>query len=337
MGNGDRKKAKIVVVQESPYEFENKKGEYMSGKAGKLFKSALSEVGIDLDDVYFTSVVKCPTPDNRVPTKVEMKSCIDYLYAELDVINPLIVVPTGNLALVALGRPTGITKHRGKLSVHDDGYKIFPIIHSNMVLKQPKWMDFFVQDMNNLSKIYTDLVSGGTGFISDSIKEVTENYIYGDDFKTVIDELWRFIDVPSGTDVVLDIEGIKTNPFIDRVECSKTVLEKYPESTRPKLIAVGLSDNPGYGLAIPLYHRETPFSGNQIGTIIKLLRKLFSRRDLNFCGHNIKFDKKYMKAQAQIDVPFFKWDTLLLHYLTVTEEKGTHGLKDLAWLFTNCT
>lgn len=119
------------------------------------------------------------------------------------------------------------------------------------------------------------------------------------------------------------------------MEASKSVQEKYPESTKPKLIAVGLSDRPGYGFAIPLYHRETPFSGNQIGTIIKLLRKLFSREDLNFGGHNIKFDKKWFKAQCGVDIPKFRWDTLLLHYLTVTEEKGTHGLKDLAWLYTN--
>ncbi len=88
----------------------------MTGKSGKLLKFGLAEVGIDPDeDVYYTSIVKYPTPENRLPTPDELKESMDFMWAEIEVVDPDIIVPTGNLSLKFLTKMTAITKVRGKL------------------------------------------------------------------------------------------------------------------------------------------------------------------------------------------------------------------------------
>ncbi|MMZ43620.1 DNA polymerase I [compost metagenome] len=327
MGKGKRS-SKIMVVQENPFERESIRNEYMGGKAGKLFKTALAEVGIDLDDVYYTAVVKCTTPDDRMPLGDEVKACQDYLFAEIEVIKPEIIIPTGNMSMKALMGVTGITKHRGKM-IEKDGIKYFPIIHPNLVLKQPKYMEFFSKDMINLSSILN-------GETPRDVVVYERERLYCETYESAVAEIQRLMDLPSGSRVVVDLEATKTNPFITQVNgVSDKTRTLFPDSVNTKISAIGFSDRPGYGCAIPLYHRETPFPNYIIGSIVKLLRALFSRTDIEFTAHNSKFEMKWLKAQLNIMVANMSWDTMLMHYLAVTEEKGTHGLKDLAWTETD--
>ena len=245
MGKG-KKGARIMVVQENPFERESIRNEYMGGKAGKMFKAALTEVGIDVDDVYYTAVVKCTTPEDRMPLADEVKACQDYLFAEIDIIKPEIIIPTGNMSMKALMGVTGITKHRGKL-VEKDGMKFFPIIHPNLVLKQPKYLDLFSKDMINLEAV----LSGNTP--PDAISYDKERR-YCETYEDAIDEIQRIMNLPSGTRVVVDLESTKTNPFLENTVISDRNRSLFPSSEKVKILAIGFSDRPGYGSAIPLYH-----------------------------------------------------------------------------------
>ncbi len=327
MGQG-KKGAKIMVIQESPYETEYRRKQYMGGKAGRMFRTALGEVGIDVDDVYFTALVKHTTPEDRLPLPDEIAESMDLMWAEIDVVQPDIIVPTGNPSMKALMGLTAITKHRGKL-VEKDGYKFFPIVHPNLVLSQPKYLDAFSRDIINLASILE-------GKIPDDVTSFEKERVYCETYKDAINEIKRLMALPAGSRIVLDLETVKTNPFISQIaEASVTTRTNYQESLRPKIVAIGFSDRPGYGSAIPLYHRENPMPGNQIGTIVKFLRLLLEREDLEFVAHNSKFDIKWLRAQLDIWVEKMVWDTMLIHYLCITEEKSTHGLKDLAWSETD--
>lgn len=326
MGKG-KKSARIMIVQENPMESDNIRNEYMTGKGGKMFRAALGEVGIDIDDVYFTAVVKCSSPEDRMPTADEVEACQEYLFSEIDVIKPDIIIPTGNISLKLLAGVTGITKQRGQI-IHKDGRKCFPMIHPNMVLKQPKYLDAFSKDMINLAAILEGKTPSGTdSFDSDRL--------YCETFESAVAEIDRLMNLPAGSDLVVDIEGVKANPFLKKTTMSPAAKALYPESERVKISAIGFSDKPGYGCAIPLYHRETPFMGHEIGTIIKLIRLLLSRPDLNISAHNGKFDMKWLVVQLGILIANFAWDTQLMHYFAITEERGTHDLKQLAWMDTD--
>ncbi|WIT26274.1 hypothetical protein [Bacillus phage SPO1L3] len=107
------KKAKVLFVQENPFDYEYRKKRYMTGKSGKLLKFGLAEVGIDPDeDVYYTSIVKYPTPENRLPTPDELKESMDFMWAEIEVVDPDIIVPTGNLSLKFFNQND--SHHKGK-------------------------------------------------------------------------------------------------------------------------------------------------------------------------------------------------------------------------------
>jgi len=309
MGSG-KKSARIMVVSESPYQTENLRNQHMSGKGGRLLRALLSDVEIDLDDVYFTTVVKCSTPEDRLPKPDEIDACKDYLLSEIDVIQPEIIVPTGNISMKVTMGLVGITKHRGKM-IEKDGIKYFPIIHPNFVLKQPKWLEIFGKDIENLSIILN-------GRDMDQEGSQPEERRYCDTYEEAIDELWRLIKLPPSR-IVVDIEAKNLNPW----------------KADSKVLSIGFSDRPGYASVICLYHRDTPFTGNQIGTMVKFLRFLFQNTLHEFIEQYGKFDTKYLLISLGIVTINFKWDPMLMHYIGVTEESGTHGLKDFAWQYTN--
>ena len=309
MGSGKRS-ARIMIVSESPYQTENIRNQHMSGKGGRLLRALLSDVGINLDDIYFTTVVKCSTPEDRLPKTDEIDACKDYLLSEIEVIQPEIIVPTGNISMKVTMGLVGITKHRGKM-IEKDGIKYFPIIHPNFVLKQPKWLEIFSKDIENLA-----VILGGRGM--DPEGSQPEERRYCDTYVEAIDELKRLISLPK-TRIVVDIEAKNLNPW-------------KPDS---KVLSIGFSDRSGYASVICLYHQDTPFTGNQIGTIIKFMRYLFQNTEHEFIEQYGKFDTKYILISLGIVTVNFKWDPMLMHYIGITEESGTHSLKDFAWQYTN--
>lgn len=330
MGHGSRT-AKIMIVQGYPKKSEKTRNKYMGGKAGRMLLTGISEVGIDIEDVFFSAIYKLDTIDDDEPSAAQIKEHMDYIYAELSVISPDIIVPVDNIALKALTRKTGITKHRGKSFEHlVDGveYTIFPLVSPVTVLRQPQHMELFSKDLINLGTLVT-------GEEDDSKKKYTTERLYCEDFETAISEIRRLATLPKGTDITFDLETVKTNPFIDKAEASKTTTEKYPESLTPKIVAMGFSDRPGYGCSIPLHHRQTPFTPEEIDIIMEESRKIFTNTDLDLTAQNGKFDMKWLKEKNGIEVENFRWDTMLMHYIAITEEQGTHGLEDLAYIETD--
>lgn len=51
---------------------------------------------------FVTNVVRCNPPGNRIPTRAEVANCLPYLEQELDLLQPHLVVPMGNVAMQAL-------------------------------------------------------------------------------------------------------------------------------------------------------------------------------------------------------------------------------------------
>jgi uracil-DNA glycosylase family 4 len=51
---------------------------------------------------FVTNVVRCNPPSNRTPTRAETTNCLPYLWQELDLLSPEIVVPLGNVAARAI-------------------------------------------------------------------------------------------------------------------------------------------------------------------------------------------------------------------------------------------
>jgi uracil-DNA glycosylase len=134
-GAGDPEAA-LLFVGEGPGEQEDRDGVPFVGRAGRLLTSLIEGIGLDRDSVYIANVVKCRPPGNRDPLPLEIESCRPYLEAQIDFIDPSVVVTLGNFATkLLLDTKVGITKLRGQEFPFRDGAVIIPTLHPAAVLR----------------------------------------------------------------------------------------------------------------------------------------------------------------------------------------------------------
>jgi uracil-DNA glycosylase family 4 len=138
-GEGEIEPEGIVLVGEAPGLDEDVNGRPFVGQAGKLLERALQACGLLRQDVYILNCLKCrpDTPGgvgNRPPTRLEMAACLPYLYAQLKILEPAVVVALGGTALEGLGVDAKISEARGKV-LRSRPWAIVPTWHPAYVLR----------------------------------------------------------------------------------------------------------------------------------------------------------------------------------------------------------
>jgi uracil-DNA glycosylase len=135
-GAGSRD-ADLVFVGEGPGAEEDKQGIPFVGRAGQLLTRLIEGIEMTRDDVYICNVVKCRPPGNRDPQPDEILTCRPYLEAQLDLLQPKVVVTLGNFATkLLLDTNVGITKLRGQEHPYRDGSAVLiPMLHPAAVLR----------------------------------------------------------------------------------------------------------------------------------------------------------------------------------------------------------
>lgn len=128
--------ADLLFVGEGPGEQEDLTGEPFVGRAGKLLTGLIEGIGLTRDEVYIANVVKCRPPGNRDPLPHEIESCRPYLEAQVEFIDPRLIVTLGNFATkLLLATKEGITKLRGQEFPYRDGAVLIPTLHPSAVLR----------------------------------------------------------------------------------------------------------------------------------------------------------------------------------------------------------
>src|SRR3989344_717215 len=87
IGKGNLK-AEILFVGEAPGRNEDEQGLPFVGAAGKNLDALLKKVGLSLDDIYITNILKCRPPENRDPLSEEIKAHTPWLLAQIEEIKP---------------------------------------------------------------------------------------------------------------------------------------------------------------------------------------------------------------------------------------------------------
>jgi uracil-DNA glycosylase len=100
--------ANLMFVGEAPGADEDLRGEPFVGRAGELLTRIIETMGFKRSDVYIANVLKC-RPDmpqgssgNRQPTPEEMQTCLPYLRAQIEIIQPKVMVALGGVAMRGL-------------------------------------------------------------------------------------------------------------------------------------------------------------------------------------------------------------------------------------------
>jgi uracil-DNA glycosylase len=130
-------KADLVFVGEGPGADEDAQGLPFVGRAGKLLTQMVEAMGLRRQDVYICNVVKCRPPENRLPEKDEISECSPFLFRQLDVINPKVIVCLGACAAQTLLETNrGISQFRGQW-LDFRGRKLMATYHPAYLLRNP--------------------------------------------------------------------------------------------------------------------------------------------------------------------------------------------------------
>jgi uracil-DNA glycosylase len=143
-GEGSRS-ARVMLVGEQPGDREDLAGRPFVGPAGQVLDRALAEAGIDRGATYVTNAVKhfkwTPKGSRRIhqtPNERELVACGPWLDAELEVVDPELVVALGATAAKALlGRDFRLTRHRGELVEWDRAPLVTATVHPSSILRVP--------------------------------------------------------------------------------------------------------------------------------------------------------------------------------------------------------
>lgn len=134
--------AKLLIIGEAPGPEENIKGKPFVGRAGQLLDKILEAANFNPEtDVYITnSVFRLPPGDDgkafRKPTDAEIEFYRPYVFEIVRLIDPRIILLTGNVACQSILKKTGITSLHGQWT-QSGGRWIMPIYHPSYLLRNP--------------------------------------------------------------------------------------------------------------------------------------------------------------------------------------------------------
>ena len=150
-GEGDPD-ADVVLIGEAPGASEDKRGRPFVGSAGRLLDRLLEDAGLERGDVFITNVVKARPPKNRDPRVKEARHYLPWLVAQLDVIEPKVVVPLGRQALAHFAPDVRITEAHGH-AIERDGRLIFPLFHPAAALHNQALRPVLHEDARALREV----------------------------------------------------------------------------------------------------------------------------------------------------------------------------------------
>jgi len=140
--------AQIMFVGEAPGADEEVQGEPFVGPAGQLLTKMIQGMGLQREDVYIGNIMnwrpQLPTAGNeqagnRPPTAEEMAFCLPFLRAQIEVVQPALLVALGKTALdglLGLGRFKTLGEARGQW--HEfAGKPVMVTYHPSYILREP--------------------------------------------------------------------------------------------------------------------------------------------------------------------------------------------------------
>ncbi len=162
--------AKLLLIGEAPGPQENIQGKPFVGPAGQLLDKVLKAGSFDPDkDVYITnSVFRMPPGEDgksfRKPNDQEIDYYRPFVFEIIRLINPLVILLTGNVACQSVLKKTGITSLRGQWT-QVEGHWLMPIFHPSYLLRNqsrepgsPKAMMW--ADIREIRRKYDELTQG---------------------------------------------------------------------------------------------------------------------------------------------------------------------------------
>ena len=131
--------ARLVVVGEGPGRVEDETGRPFVGPAGELLTKILAAIELPRERVFICNVVKCRPPENRLPQYDEIAACAPYLFRQIELLKPKVVLAMGGTAAQTL---LNTKQSIGTLRNQVHRFRGVPVIvtyHPAALLRNPNW------------------------------------------------------------------------------------------------------------------------------------------------------------------------------------------------------
>ena len=165
--------SKIMFIGEAPSEDGDKQGKPFVGKSGRVLNSMLNSISLARKDVYITNTVLWRPPNNRTPTKEEIKPFLPILRRHVELVAPKILVCLGTTAAnTLLATDIGIERLRNKRLLRNNTWDeytmsdgkvvpVMPTLHPASLLYEdeyyPEHRGFMQDDFNLIAKKMREL------------------------------------------------------------------------------------------------------------------------------------------------------------------------------------
>ena len=130
--------ADIMIIGDSPGVEDYDSGVPFSGQSGELLDKALSSIGLDKNDLYYTNTIICRTNEkDRTPAREEVSNCADRLDKEISIVKPNVILMVGSQSLKRFfGDDTRVTDSHGRwfLDFRPPYARYFSIMHPSWAL-----------------------------------------------------------------------------------------------------------------------------------------------------------------------------------------------------------
>ena len=130
--------ARLMFVGEGPGADEDAQGLPFVGRAGQLLNNMIAAMGIKREECYIANVVKCRPPGNRAPEPDEANTCSPFLFRQIDVVRPQVLVALGaTAATYLLGARQPLAGLRGRVHAFR-GTSLIVTYHPAFLLRDPR-------------------------------------------------------------------------------------------------------------------------------------------------------------------------------------------------------
>ena len=143
--------ASLFIVDFTVSQAQDSSANYYAGRSGDILRKMIENVlHFSVDDVYLTHVVKCKPFAGEEPSVSTLQSCKGYLFTQLHLIKPKVIVTLGKEAYTYLSGDTQDFEHVRGHVITFEGAKLIPIYHPQFLLRNPEYKKITLNDLKTI-------------------------------------------------------------------------------------------------------------------------------------------------------------------------------------------
>ncbi len=131
--------ARVFFVGEVPTDAEVAARRPLAGESGAKLEEMIRAMKLTREDVYLANILKSPLPELRAPSALELAHCAPYLRAQIEIIQPTVIITLGGpAAKFILSSEFGISRLRGvwgSIEIAGHAIPVMPTFHPAYLLR----------------------------------------------------------------------------------------------------------------------------------------------------------------------------------------------------------